>query len=108
MFEIDRIPSALITSLQEKNIRAEDILLGAYCDRDREQQVAQTYLFATADALLVLSGMMMAESVFSPKKGKKPGVMRTWKENSFESYPIQELKGYLYMQVPLDVKSSDI
>lgn len=93
MFEIDRIPSALITSLQEKNIRAEDILLGAYCDRDREQQVAQTYLFATADALLVLSGMMMAESVFSPKKGKKPGVMRTWKENSFESYPIQELKG---------------
>lgn len=57
MFEIDRIPAQIYAVLADKGVRTEDILLAAYCDRDRNHTPCDTYLFATAGELLVLSGL---------------------------------------------------
>ena len=92
MFEIDSIPSVVTEALREKNIRAEDILLGAFCDRDREQMPVQSYLFATEDQLLILSGAISTEGRTSSWKKGNSRIKRVWKEIAFESYEIQSLK----------------
>ena len=92
MFEIDNIPSVVTDALQEKNIRAEDILLGAFCDRDREQTPIQSYLFATEDQLLILSGAISTEGRAPRGNKKEARVKRVWTEIAFEAYPLRELK----------------
>ena len=92
MFEIDSIPSVVTDALQEKNIRVEDILLGAFCDRDREQMPIQSYLFATEDQLLILSGAISTKGSLSSGKKKDARVKRVWTEIAFEAYKLQELK----------------
>lgn len=94
MFEIDSIPSAVTDALHQKNIRTEDILLGAFCDRDREQTPIQTYLFATEAQLWILSGAISAEGERNSKRGGNPRVKRVWREISFESYEMASLKSF--------------
>ena len=57
MFELDRIPPAVLNALAEKGIPPEQVLLGARCDRSLELNGAEVYLFATAESLLVLTGV---------------------------------------------------
>ena len=92
MFEIDSIPAEILSLLREKGISEEELLLGAYCDRNLEQEVAQTYLFATASELVILSGQMQAQCDPAAKKGRSPRILRVWHEQSFDRYPIGDLK----------------
>ncbi len=92
MFEIDSIPSVVTEALREKNI-PKDILLGAYCDRDREQLPIHTYLFATEDQLLILSGAISTQGR-TTAKGRDPRVARVWQETSFECYDIKDLSAF--------------
>ena len=92
MFEIDRIPSVIIDSLHQKNIRSEDILLGAYCDRNRDMEPCQTYLFVTEEHLFILSGVITSGLKNSKNRIKDPSLKREWQEREFESFAIRELK----------------
>ena len=89
MFEIDRIPPAVYRALTEKGIVSEKVLLSARCDRDREQKCAEVYLFATEDALLILSDH--SEKSVSDK----PHESKEFSLHTFESYPIRELHCFL-------------
>ncbi len=87
MFEIDTIPSAVLQLLKERQIDSEDLLLGAFCDRDREQNPAQVYLFATEEQLLILS-------VPGDMAGKDPATRNeALSKPTLENYPIRELHG---------------
>ena len=57
MFEIDKIPAEIYDSLSAKGVAKEDILLGAYCDRNREHEPQDVYLLATSKELWVLFGV---------------------------------------------------
>ncbi len=94
VLDFDRIPSEIITSLQEKGVQKEELLLAAYCDRNREMLPQDVYLLATSDTLWILSGMMtLAPSSEKKRKGRTP-IKRTWKEAQSECYPITDLHGF--------------
>ena len=57
MFEIDKIPASVYDSMAAKGVTKEDILLGAYCDRNREHEPQDVYLLATSKELWVLFGV---------------------------------------------------
>ena len=63
MFEIDQIPSDVLKALKKTDIDPESLLLGAFCDRDAEQNRAEVYLFAKKDACLTVFGRTTAEGV---------------------------------------------
>lgn len=91
MFEIDRIPSVIMDSLHQRDIREEDILLGAFCDRDRDMEPCQTYLFVTEDKLMILSGVIVSKPEGNKRRAKTPTIRREWVENAFEEFPLKEM-----------------
>ena len=93
MFEIDTIPSAVIDALKARQIEPDALLLGAFCDRDREQRPASVYLFATEEQLLILSGVLTSEGSERKPKGSAAEKRASFEERSFQSYPIGELHG---------------
>ena len=89
MFEIDRIPAEIYAVLAYKGVRTEDILLAAYCDRDRDHTPCDTYLFATAEELLVLSGLFSRETDTRRRRFAK-----IWNETEYTVYSLKSLKGF--------------
>ena len=94
MFEIDRIPTAVIETLTSKGISVTEILLSAYCDRSRDLLPAQTYLLATKDQLLILSGVTALERQPSKTKYSSLKATRAFHETSFEQYSLAELHDF--------------
>ena len=89
MFEIDRIPAQIYAVLADKGVRTEDILLAAYCDRDRNHTPCDTYLFATAEELLVLSGLFSRETDTRRRCSAK-----IWNETEYTVYSLKSLTGF--------------
>jgi multidrug ABC transporter, permease/ATP-binding protein len=89
LFEIDRIPAEIYAVLADKGVRTEDILLAAYCDRDRDHTPCDTYLFATAEELLVLSGLFSRETDTRRRRFAK-----IWNETEYTVYSLKSLKGF--------------
>ena len=63
MFYIDTIDQRILALLEAREISPKDLLLGAFCDRNREYQPAPVYLFATASELLMLEGTWESEEL---------------------------------------------
>lgn len=91
MFEIDKIPSTVTDALLQKGLNPAEILLGAYCDRSREQTPLEVYLLATEHALWILSGVHVTESTGTRKKIRHPRPNRTFREINFEVFSLSEL-----------------
>ena len=75
MFAIDRIPEDVWSILTSFGIDKNSILLAAHADRTREHAVGDEYVFASADALILLH------------KGEGENPL------AITSYPIKELHG---------------
>ncbi len=56
MFEFDKIPDSVKDVLLSVQIRPDLLLIGAYCDRNRDHLVSDCYLFADSETLFVLRG----------------------------------------------------
>ena len=94
MFEIDRIPSAVMEALGAHGIDPSALLMSAFCDRNREQTPCEVYLLATAEELHILSGVTVVERVAPTKKGKTPRLQSIFREQSFERYPLKDLSSF--------------
>ncbi len=55
MFEFDHIPADALKALSEHSIDVESIRLAAFCDRTEANERAEVYLFASRDALHILT-----------------------------------------------------
>ena len=91
MFEIDRIPELILTVLREKGYSADDLLLAARSDRDRDLNPAEVYIFATKTQLLMLCGLTVTQNLAADKKGSAPRLAAHFSETAFETYPIEAL-----------------
>ena len=89
LFEIDKIPAEIYAVFAEKGIAREDILLAAYCDRDREHTPCDTYLVATAGELAILSGTFSRETETRRHRSAK-----IWNEKSYDTYSLASLSRF--------------
>ena len=89
LFEIDKIPAEIYTVLAEKGISRDDILLAAYCDRDRSHTPCDTYLAATSEVLAVLTGTFSRETDIRGKRTSK-----IWNESEYTVYSLKNLHDY--------------
>ncbi len=94
MFEIDRIPSAVLEALEAKGIDRSMLLMSAFCDRSREQTPCEVYLLATAEELHILSGVTVVERIAPQKKSKPHKLQSVFREQSFESHSLKDLCGF--------------
>ncbi len=94
MFELDRIPQAAIDALVERGWDPSSILLCAKCDRDREMNPTEAYLFATAEHLLILEGVCALERTGKPGRGNAPRLVQSFSVHDLREYDIRELKGF--------------
>ncbi len=62
MFEIDHIPMYVRSALAEHSIDADRLMLAAFCDRNEENERAEIYLFASRDALHILTDTTVGET----------------------------------------------
>lgn len=89
MFEIDLFPEEIYCLLSEKGIRKEEIMLAAYCDRDREHHPCDCYLVATSGELAVLSG------TFSRTTNVRAGSSaKAWHETEYRVYSLDSLHDF--------------
>ena len=93
MFEIDRIPWEIMAVLREKQIDTSNILLAAHADRTREMTVGDVYIFATAEELILLSGILTLQNG-EPQRHRAPRVHTVFCEIGYETYPIRELSDF--------------
>ena len=91
MFEIDRIPSVVWDALQQKDICEDDVLLTARADRTCDHTVADVYLLATSDRLVILSGITALENRAKSKR-RTPNVHSVFKTLDYRTYPLDSLK----------------
>ena len=89
MFEIDKIPAEIYDALVGKGIAKDDVLLGAYCDRNTEHEPCDVYLLATDSELLVLSGIF---SRHTDEKGKHS--VKTWIESDYRTYALASISRF--------------
>ena len=89
MFEIDPIQSNIWDRLNTHGVPRETVELCAFCDRDADGRPTPVYLFATADALVVLTGEWRERSVPTAETAGD-----AFCERSFARYPIRELHAF--------------
>lgn len=89
LFEIDKIPDEIYAVLTEKGIPKDEILLAAYCDRDRSHTPCDTYLAATQKELAVLTGTFSRETDLRKKR-----TSRIWNESEYTVYSLEKLHDF--------------
>jgi len=89
VFHIDTIDQRIIALLKKHEISPEELLLGAFCDRNRIYRPAPVYLFATATSLLILEGEWENEELPTVQNSAE-----RFKECTYECLPIAELHGF--------------
>ena len=93
MFEIDRIPSEVIASLEAKGIAASEIMLAAHADRNRDYVVQDVYLFATQQSLIITAGVLSQRATARPHRTSLT-LHTEWKEFEYEALPLLELHSF--------------
>lgn len=93
MFEIDRIPQALMRSLETHGITADKLLLAARTDRTREYIPGEGYLFATDTQVILSYGVLLSKEEKHPL-GSMGTLHNEWKEIEYEAYPMGELSSF--------------
>lgn len=86
MLLTEKIPDYIYESLSKEGVEKEEILLAAFCDMNSDHVFCDTYIFATIDALYLLSGSVVLE--YSDAKRGHP--QKTWNETAFIKYDISE------------------
>ena len=56
MLVTDRIPEYIYKCLSQKGIDVDNIMLASYCDMNDDHVFCDTYIFATKQKLLIVSG----------------------------------------------------
>ena len=92
MFEIDKIPASIYDSLAAKGVARENILLGAYCDRNREHEPQDVYLLATSKELWVLFGVIAGKHSHSGHSHHHYEAM--WEEADCCTYPLDSISRF--------------
>ena len=90
MFEIDKIPAEIYDSLSKKGVAKEDILLGAYCDRNSEHEPQDVYLLATSKELWVLFGIFAGKH----DKSERNHYARSWEEADCHTYTLDSISRF--------------
>lgn len=93
MFEIDRIPQVVAEAMKENRVETEALALAAFCDRDREQNPGEVYLFADRDTLFLLSGVTLVTSERKSRRAR-PEFLSSWRTYSLERYPLSEFERF--------------
>ena len=90
MFEIDKIPAEIYDSLSAKGVARENILLGAYCDRNCEHEPQDVYLLATSKELWVLFGVFAGKHSHSGHHHYETA----WEEAECHTYPLDSISRF--------------
>jgi len=95
VFELDRIPVAVLEALEKHGYGRDDVLIAARCDRDRTFKPAEVYLFATSERLLILEGAFetLLASARNPKTALA-GTESTFSEQDFREYDMRAHRGF--------------
>ena len=94
MFEIDKLPEHIRSSVRDKGVEPDRIFLTVYCDMNRDHVACDTYLIATADTLYVLSGCVgLIPKDVRGTRGKG-GLDSVWNEEDFRQYPLAGLTDF--------------
>ena len=87
MFEIDKIPLELFDVLNNKGFPSEEIMLAMHSDRNLNHEPAETYLFATAKHLVIMTGIFTRE-------GEEKIPARVWQESDYREYALDAIDGF--------------
>ena len=88
MLVTDRIPEYIYKSLSQKGIDVDKIMLASYCDMNDDHVFCDTYIFATQEKLLVVSGSAGLDGASA--HGGRPETV--WHEYDFIEYAVSDIK----------------
>ena len=87
MLITDKIPSYIYESLHSEGVDTDKIMLASYCDMDNEHSSCDTYVIATAEKIIVISGYTMLEG------GKGVGKLeKIWRQTSCRKYEVRDIE----------------
>lgn len=88
MLIYDKIPDHIFRLMNEKGIDRGEIILTAYCDMNKDHIFCDTYIFATAKRICVLSG---CDKLEYSSISKRTNLQRTWEEQDYREYDVEEV-----------------
>ena len=86
MLLTDKIPSYIYESLAREGVDTDKIMLGSYCDMDKNHVFCDTYVIATCESIYVISGKVMLDGTHGRH------VHMTWSESEFLTYDISDIE----------------
>ncbi len=87
MLITDKIPSYIYDLLKGKGTDADKIMLASYCDMNDSHIYCDTYIFATAEKLIVVSGSGGLEN-----GGRAGKINNIWREEAYREYNVEEIE----------------
>ncbi len=93
MISLDNYPSGLVDLVEAKGIPKDKILLLAKCDMNREGVHSDCYLMATAEEIIVISGLVtLKRKPLSPLASPSAARLEAdFTELSYDYYPLDDL-----------------
>ncbi len=82
MLFTEKIPSYIYESLAREGVDTGKIMLGSYCDMNREHHFCDTYILSDSESIYVISGTVQ----ISGSQGKR--IAREWHESEFRRYAV--------------------
>ncbi len=86
MLLTEKIPEYIFESLRREGVDTSRIMLGSYCDMDKNHAFCDTYIIATHESIYIISGTVSLDGT----RGKH--MQRTWHETAFKSYDIFDVE----------------
>lgn len=87
MLITDKIPSHIYDLLKSRGVDADKIMLASYCDMNDSHIYCDTYVLATAEKLIVLSGSGGLEN-----GGRAGKIDKVWREEACREYNVEEIE----------------
>ena len=87
MLITDKIPSYIYDLLKSRGVDTDKIMLASYCDMNDSHIYCDTYVLATAEKLIVLSGSGGLEN-----GGRAGKIDKVWREEAYREYNVEEIE----------------
>ena len=87
MLITDKIPSHIYDLLKSRGVDTDKITLASYCDMNDSHIYCDTYVIATAEKLIVLSGSGGLEN-----GGRAGKIDKVWREEAYREYNVEEIE----------------
>ncbi len=87
MLITDKIPSYIYDLLKSRGVDTNKIMLASYCDMNDSHIYCDTYVLATAEKLIVLSGSGGLEN-----GGRAGKIDKVWREEAYREYNAEEIE----------------